>query len=362
MTNGWFKKLGEKIWTPWFIKFIHSRGYFNIYTNFLHERALSISHRDAGVNYGKTAGPDSRLLDENSLDFNLLELYPLKDLKWYDFCFREVAANRILRSSNELGSVLQSVQKKNSVILVSLFRVPEIIVRNILCHFEGLNIQNYILVGPSSDFLMDLARRGHPVIDPGHFSDFSKITNSMNFHDSTLELLNEILVMASAAKKNLELGYGVWVVNGNMIPRSSDSFLDSFDQKNDFYIGKTSRLLFIRSSSSTSKIWSDAFMFKIASSVETLAKQSIPSANILFYSVEKLLEQQNIKFKNIDEMGLGLDLGTTHVNSTSFQRESKFTIWSSDTEVDIIQKQLANLSFWFLDGDSSCSAVVCHPS
>ncbi|THG10957.1 hypothetical protein TEA_000007 [Camellia sinensis var. sinensis] len=38
-----------------------------------------ISHRDAGVNYGKTAGPDSYLLDE---DFNLLEMHPLSKLKW----------------------------------------------------------------------------------------------------------------------------------------------------------------------------------------------------------------------------------------------------------------------------------------
>ncbi|KAM7272237.1 hypothetical protein ACFE04_026900 [Oxalis oulophora] len=55
VTTGWYKKLGEKIWTPWFIKFIHSRGYYNFYTNYQHERALSVSHRDAGVNYGKTA-------------------------------------------------------------------------------------------------------------------------------------------------------------------------------------------------------------------------------------------------------------------------------------------------------------------
>lgn len=80
--------MGERIWTPWFISFIHSRGYFNIYTNFLHERALSVSHRDAGVNYGKTAGPDSYLLDESSLDIDLLEMQPLTKLKWYDFYFK----------------------------------------------------------------------------------------------------------------------------------------------------------------------------------------------------------------------------------------------------------------------------------
>ncbi|KAL6579727.1 hypothetical protein OROMI_007751 [Orobanche minor] len=168
VTNGWYKKLGEKIWTPWFIKFIQCRGYFNIYTNFEHERALSVSHRDAGVKYGKTAGPDSHLLDENSLDFNLLELYPLNDLKWYDLCFRQIVVNRIVRSANELGQVLQSVQREKSVILVSLYRVPEMAVRNMLCHFEGLSVHNYILVGPTSEFLFDLARRGYPVIDAGN--------------------------------------------------------------------------------------------------------------------------------------------------------------------------------------------------
>lgn len=169
MTTGWYKKLGEKIWTPWFIRFIQSRGYFNIYTNFLHEQALSISHRDAGVNYGKTAGPDSYLLEEGSVDFILVELYPLNDLKWYNFCFREVYTNRIVRN------ILC-----HFVVLVSLYRAAETFVRNILCHFEGMNIQNYILVGPTSHILIDLARRGHPVIDAGHF-DFDKLAKSLIF-------------------------------------------------------------------------------------------------------------------------------------------------------------------------------------
>ncbi|GJN37997.1 hypothetical protein PR202_gb27003 [Eleusine coracana subsp. coracana] len=90
-------KMGERIWTPWFIKFVHARGYFNIYTNFLKERALSVSHRDAGVNYGRSVGPDSTLLDGKNLDFNIWDLQPLKKLKWYDFCFNEVLPGRIVR-------------------------------------------------------------------------------------------------------------------------------------------------------------------------------------------------------------------------------------------------------------------------
>ncbi|KAI7982060.1 hypothetical protein LOK49_LG15G02369 [Camellia lanceoleosa] len=134
VTTGWYKKMGEKIWTPWFIKFIHCRGYFNLYTNFSQERAFSISHRDAGVNYGNTAGPDSYLPDEDfnlleragpdsyllDEDFNLLETQPLSKLKWYDFCFRQVLPDRVVRSFDELGSVLCSMQKLETIILVAM--------------------------------------------------------------------------------------------------------------------------------------------------------------------------------------------------------------------------------------------------
>ncbi|KAK4441403.1 hypothetical protein Salat_0475200 [Sesamum alatum] len=362
VTNGWYKKMGEKIWTPWFIKFIQSHGYFNIYTNFLHERALSISHRDAGVNYGKTAGPDSYLLDENSIDSNFLELYPLSSLKWYDFCFREVLANKIVRSSNDLGSVLQSVQQNNTVVLVSLYRVSETIVRNMLCQFERLNIRNYILVGPTSHFLLDLARRGHPVIDASQFSDFSQLAKSINVQDSTVELIKEILVKVYATRKSLELGYSTWLLEGNMLPVSRDSCFDSFGQSNDFYIGKTTGLFFVRSSSSTLKIWADHFLYDVASLVDTLRKQSGSNDGMIISAVEKLLEKQKVAFKNIDDMQLGLDVSTIRANLTSSQMKNKFIFWSSGTELDIIQRQLVLLDFWVVDSDSSCTAVVCHRS
>ncbi|PIN17469.1 hypothetical protein CDL12_09870 [Handroanthus impetiginosus] len=347
VTTGWYKRIGEKIWTPWFIKFIHSHGYFNIYTNFGHEQALSVSHRDAGVNYGKTIGPDSYLLEENSFNFNLLELYPLNSLKWYDFCFREVLTNRIVKSSNDLRSILQSVQKNNSVVLVSLYRMSETVIRNMLCHFERLNIQNYLLMGPTSHFLLDLARRGHPVIDASEFSE------SVNFQDSTVELMKEILVKAYVTKKCLELGYNTWLVDGNMLPSSTDSFFDSFGHANDFYIGKTGRLFFVRSSTSAIKIWSDNFMYNIASLVETLRKEAVSHDSILFYAIERFLEKQKIKYSNIDDI---------HANGTLFEMKNKFIFWSSDTEMDIIQRQLVHLDLWVVDGDSSCTGVVCHPS
>ncbi|KAL6518724.1 hypothetical protein OROHE_017774 [Orobanche hederae] len=352
VTTGWYKKMGEKIWTPWFVKFIQSRGYFNIYTNFLHERALSISHRDPGVNYGKTAGPDSKLLnEEDSLDFDLLELHPLNSLKWYDFCFREVLVNRIVRSSDDLRPVLRTVQKNNSVILVSLYRKPEIIIRNILCHFERLNIRNYLLIGPTSSFLLDLARRGNPVIDAGEFSEFSQLAKSINFQDSTLDLIREILVEAYATKMSLELGYSTWLVDARTVPISGGSFSDWFGASNDIYIGKTNGLLFVRGSSSASKIWSSSgFVYDIASLVDTFTKESVSQDSIVFYAVEKLLEKRNIKFS------------TFRANETSFGMKNKFIFWSSETALDMIQRRLADLDMWVVDSDFSCTGVFCHQS
>ncbi|KAL0418444.1 UNVERIFIED_CONTAM: hypothetical protein Sradi_1257900 [Sesamum radiatum] len=300
VTTGWYRKMGEKIWTPWFIKFIQSHG--------------------------------------------------------------EVLTNRIVRSSNDLGSVLQSVQQNNTVVLVSLYRVSETNVRNMLCHLERLNIRNYILVGPTSHFLLDLARRGHPVIDASQFSEFSQLAKSINFQDSTVELIKEILVKAYATRKSLELGYSTWLLDGNMLPISSDSFFDSFGHSNDFYIGKTAGLFFVRSSSSTLKIWADHFLYDVASLVDTLRKQSGSNDGMIISAVEKLLEKQKIAFKNLDDMQLGLDVSTIHANQTLSHIKNKFIFWSSGTELETIQRQLVLLDFWVVDSDSSCTAVVCHQS
>ncbi|CAA0826215.1 Unknown protein [Striga hermonthica] len=362
VTTGWYNKLGEKIWTPWFIKFIHSRGYFNIYTNFLHERALSISHRDAGVNYGKTAGPDSYLLDESSIDFNLMDLYPLNSLKWYDFCFREVLRNRIVRSSNDYESIIETVQKNNSIILLSVYRKPEMIIRNILCHFEKLNIQNYLLIGPTSDFLLDLARRGNPVVDASEFLDFSQLAKSINYQVSTLELIKETLVKAYAAKKSLELGYDTWLLDASTIPISGDSFLDSFDRSSDFYLGKSTQLLFFRGSSSASKIWNDNSLYDIASLVDPLIKDSVSHDSVIFHATEKILNKQKVKVSSVDDMQLAFDISVVHANRTLVRMKNKFIFWSSEEELDKVRRKLTELDMWVVDSDFSCTGVFCHQS
>ncbi|KAF7119662.1 hypothetical protein RHSIM_Rhsim13G0204200 [Rhododendron simsii] len=364
VTSGWYKRMGERIWTPWFIKFIHSHGYFNLYTSFSNERALSISHRDAGVNYGKTAGPDSNLLDLKSLDFDLLEMQPLSKLKWYDYCFRQVLPNRVVSNFNELGYVLHSLQKMKTIILVNIHKVPQTITRNLLCHFEGLNIQNYILVGPKSYFLLDLARRGHPVIDVDQFFDNVQSHKVIDVQGAGLELIKDILVKAYVVEKTLELGYNTWVVDGNMLPVSSNMFLDVADPSYDFYAGNTFKVLLVRSSSSAKKIWVVDFIRKVVTMAESSKGKGLVSMDGRnFASVAaKVLEQRGVNFKGIEEMNFGVDLNATYLNQTSLGDGKKMIYWSFEMEMDLVRKRLEEIGMWIIDGDSSCRAVVCHQS
>ncbi|OVA05709.1 hypothetical protein BVC80_1417g1 [Macleaya cordata] len=365
VTTGWYKKMGERIWTPWFIKFIHSRGYFNIYTNFQRERALSVSHRDAGVNYGKTAGPDSNLLDQNSLDFNLLEMQPLNSLKWYDFCFREVLPGRVVRSSDELKSVLYSLQKHKTIILISLFRTSQAVTKNMLCHLEKLDIRNHIFMGPGSDFLLDLARRGYPVIETEMLLNSIRSLRSMDSQGAKTGFIKEILVKAYIIKMCLESKYNSWVIDGNMLPISSDMFSDVQDPGYDFFATKDSELLFVRSSSTSAKIWVDSFIEKAIAKLNSLTgKDSFDRDHGNFgYAVARSLEEKGAKIKMVDEFSFGEKIGMDNGNQTQLREGKKFVFWSSEMGSDFIQRGLQNLGMWEIEEeDSSCTAVVCHQS
>lgn len=357
--------MGERIWTPWFIKFIQARGYFNIYTNLLYERALSISHRDAGVNYGKSVGPDSNLVGENSIDINHLEFHPLHSMKWYDFCFKEVFPDRIVQNFNELGSVIPSLQKMSNVILVTLHQESESVVRNLLCHFERLYIRNYILMGPKSDLLLDLARRGHPVIDTDRLYDNIRVYDKSNFNESTVELTKETFVKAYVVKKSLELGFSILVADSNRVPLNSDSFLNFIDPDavNDFFVGQNLELVFVRSSSSASKTWSDNILTQLGAELITnTASNSDPTGKNFAYLVKKLFEQKGVKFNTFDENKSSLNISSLDASQTSIQNRGQFVFWSSEMSTSLIQQQLVQLGLWIVDSDMSCTAVICYPS
>ncbi|KAJ6845790.1 uncharacterized protein M6B38_285675 [Iris pallida] len=360
VTTGWYKKIGERIWTPWFIKFIHSRGYYNIYTNFLHERALSTSHRDAGVNYGKTAGPDSKLLDKQSLDFNLWEMQPLADLKWYDFCFSEVHPWRVVTSYDGLGSVLGSL-KKQSIILVSLYRTTEKIARNLVCRLESLGLRNFIFIGDNIQFLHDLSRRGYPVIDSDKL--ISSISRKLTgLEQSDTDVIKEIGVKAVVLKRSLELSYDCWMIDGNILP-AINLFDELPNQSYSFSAAKDVGLVFFKSSTTSLKIWVDDFVLKVVAAAKTMLENNSVSAedkDFLHLITRTLKDTNSARVWRFDESKIGVKIGADTKHQKFLQNEKKLVFWSREATMDSVQRDLEELDMWLIDGDLSCVSVVCH--
>ncbi|CAA7039840.1 unnamed protein product [Microthlaspi erraticum] len=354
VTNGWYKRIGERIWTPWFIKFIHSRGYFNIYTNFPNEGALSVSYRDAGVNYGKTAGPDSKLLNESSVTPDFLKLQPLRNLKWYDYCFSEVVPGRVVRDLNELGTVLPSVQREKTVFLVSLFDANKMLISNLLCHFEKINTRNYIFIGPGSEFLFDLSRRGHPVIDADVFLD-TLVKSKTSYPNSVKEALGNAYVV----KKCLELGYSTWVFSSNALLVDKGQLLGRISPEDDFYVGESSEILVVQSSSNTQKLWSNEFLHSIAST-GTKTPSLKPSVDFI-QLVKELVERNGKKINNVEMMGIAENVDAKSLNQ-SLGDGKPVVYWSPEVGSGIIRMKLEKLNLWLINDDLSCRAVICHSS
>ncbi|BAB64213.1 unknown protein [Oryza sativa Japonica Group] len=356
-TTGWYKKMGERIWTPWFIKFVHSCGYFNFYTNFLKERALSVSHRDAGVNYGRSVGPDSTLLDGKNLDFNLWELQPLNKLKWYDFCFAEVLPGRVIRKFSELGSVLKSVQLENNVVLISLYSLEQRIARNLICYLEKSGMRNYIFLVDNTEFLDDLAHRGHPVIDAISLLQSIKMSSSIYSDD----FVKEIVVKAYVIKNCLDLGYNLWVLNGNTISLGS-KLNEPSDQSVDFFAAESVDLMFLRGSQSSKKTWNELDILRMADgmmSSKSGFSSSLEHKNFVRVLTGVLGNNGAVRLGKLDEEIMAVELGPNTSNRSLSEGHCKVLFWSHSMTSDSVQSQLENRGLWLIDSDSSCSAVVC---
>lgn len=354
-TTGWYKKMGERIWTPWFVKFVHSRGYFNIYTNFLKERALSVSHRDAGVNYEKSVGPDSTLLDGKNLDFNLWELQPLNKLKWYDFCFNEALPGRIVRKNSELGSMLKSLQLKSTVVFVTLYSIEEIFARNLICHLDKAGMKNTIFLGDNSEFLDDLAHRGYPVIDGVNFLQSIRLS-SLQGSDGFVQ---ETLVISYVIKACLDLGYNLWLLNGNMISLGN-KLIEPSDQSVDFFTADEG-LMFIRSSLDMKNKWNELAMSRVkAMCTSSDLSVSIKQKSFVHMLTEVMASSAGVRLGKLDEAMRVIELGPNTSNRSILEDKSNVLFWSRSRASDSVQKQLENMDLWLVDSDSSCSSVVCH--
>ncbi|XP_047173714.1 uncharacterized protein LOC124841479 isoform X2 [Vigna umbellata] len=256
-------------------------------------------------------------------------------------------------------SSLHYRQKRDSV-LVNLFGVSDAIARNLLCHFERLNIRNYILVGPPSDSLFDLARRGHHVINVDQFLSSVGLYKH-TWQGSNSDSIKSILAKIYVIKKCIENKYNTWVMDGNML-LTSDLFSESENPNDDFFVANNFELFYAKSSSSSEKIWVDGFVSKIVAEVKSLAgKDSEAHYRLSFvHIVTKLLEQKGARIRRVDESSLATKIGSGNV-SESFG-DKKLLYWSTEIELDSISKWFKELNLWNIDNDLSCTAVVCHKS
>ncbi|XP_031474276.1 uncharacterized protein LOC116246580 [Nymphaea colorata] len=348
VTTRWHRSIGYKIWTPWFVKFVHSRGYYNMYSNFLRERALSVSHREAGVNYRTRAGPDSKLIVNGSLDVDLWDIKPLRSLKWYGYCFNQVIPGRIVKTLNDLSSLLHSLQRDKAVIFVSLYGVAEAISRNLLCHFENLNIQNYIVLGHGDNFLYDLARRGHPVID----TEKLVLDVKRGSWNAISKQGKEVLVTAHVIKKSVEKGYNAWLISGNMIP-TGDQFSKSFHAKYDFATANDLELSFFKSSGSK-------LLHKLIDSVigGKLSLNKLSFAQL----IGGFRKESGLPIKTIDVEKIAHRVTPNQGKKNDLANGRKMIFWSPDLQLTVLEGHLRQLGLWVIDEELSCTSVVCHSS
>ena len=301
---------------------------------------LTVSHRDAVVNYGKSVWPDSTLLDGKNLDFNVWELHPLKKRRWYDFCFDEVLPGRVVRKFSELVSVLKSVQLKSIVVLISLYSVEERFARNLICHLDKADMQNYIFLGDDSEFLDDIAHRGYPVINGTGFLQSIKMSGFVSSDD----FAKKTSIKSYVIKACLDLGYNLWLLNGNMISLGT-KLIEPSDQSADFFTADVG-LVFIRSSLKSKKAWSELTM----SRVQMMCTSSDFSASLKQKSFVRILTEVlassvRARLRKLDEGIRVIELGPNTSSKFTSEGQSNVLFWAHSMASNSVQKQLEKYGF-----------------
>lgn len=359
-TNSWYKKLGDKIWTPWFIKFVHSRGYFNLYTNFDGEVALSVSHRESGVNYKKSSGPDSRLITMNEGNHSMLwVMSPPQSLQRYDYCFREVKVHRLAKTLPELNTILDFVSANttlSSVVLVNTVGVPEWLVRNWLCHTERLGLRNFVLLGDNEVFTSDLARRGYATMSSQLFSE----SDEPNF------AVNRDLLAVQAVQGILSLGYNVWLTRADTVWIHNPLLflkVSKFEAMDADFFGSEPldrfhpALLYIKSSPDVSNVWGN-FVQNMTVVVNSTQNESIwPSFRDFVNSATMGFRYQPLPSNICGGYEDMLPADSTKVSS-------RYVILLNGVEERRLYDVLRRLNaagLLAIDKDLSCKQVYCQP-
>lgn len=357
VTTGWYHRSRERIWTPWFIKFAYYKGYFNLYTHFPNEQALSVSYRDKGVNTKKEAGPDSNLIGNgNSSGMPSWEMKPLKHLKRYDYCFHEVIQGKLIKNAEEVYKIVPFLQANRTVILVNAVGFPEEVIRNWLCQFSKFGFRNYVILLQDHVLEEDLLRRGHAVmhLDPGLLEKgFDQLDNSHILY------IKNILTIAQAITWVLQADYNVWITKVDTL-WAANPFPSIRVDKTDMVgfaagLGISTELLYIKCSKGTLSLWRSIYK-DVAHQAESLTRSRNfkPGKDFLEGLVGRLVSKGTLIFKTLAPT-LKANIFTVLKNRTGLPVALLTGIPINDSCVTVLR----SLGWWMLDSELSCTGVFC---
>eukprot|EP00122_Pirum_gemmata_P015146 Pgem_evm1s14152 len=300
VTDDWYRAVGETIWTPWFIKFVYANNYYNLYTSFPNNGALSVSYQDVGVSYKKSGGADSYLIrevpKENSPGWSLP---PIEKIIKYNYCFQNVGTGINLATAgvyeNDLKKLAKAAaDKTNSVYLMYASSSMDTMLRNFLCHVSKIEFGLILFVVDEKEYGQKLQTEGRLV----YFLKATKGThNVLLFGDKNYRLA--MLERSIAVEQLLSYGYNTIVIDADiallkdptLYLQGNYDIIGQFDHPKYFCGG----FLKLFSTTTTISVWQQVIK-KFKEGIVTEQKK-INEQILLFTIVEKMIKDGTIKSK-----------------------------------------------------------------
>ncbi|KAI5063958.1 hypothetical protein GOP47_0020628 [Adiantum capillus-veneris] len=366
VTTGWYHRSKERIWTPWFIKFAYSKGYFNLYTHFSNEQALSVSYRDKGVNTKKEAGPDSTLIgNENVSGLNSWEMKPLDQLKRYDFCFHEVKQGRLIENAQGVKTIVPSFEENGTVILVDAVGFREEVIRNWLCQFSKLSIRNFVILIQDRELEKSLLRQGHAVMHLAPELLEKEIHRTLKHPTlkDKIVYIERALTVIQAVTMITHSGYNIWLTDVGTLWLANPFPLVHIDNADilgfTWGTGVSSELLYIKGSKRMMSFWGNLYRNVlhqadfVANSISSNYKQ-----NYLGVMIGNNMSKGTLSFKPLSTT-LKVDLSVAYSNESDGPPKLAAALLVGIPSNDSYASALKSFGLWKLDEELVCTGVYC---
>ncbi len=235
VTDQWYRKMGEAIWTPWIIRWAYARGMYNMYANF--PRTLAGNYREAGVNYdGRSAKLDFALITDRSdptFRSTILEKQQLTgfdSLQRYDYCMRRVILGTLVDTSRETieyGVIRAIVTTSDPVYLYNQMCFCEQMSDKVLA--QACRTQYFYNAGNNRELAHLMQARGFnalytPTPDLSWSTSFAQNLSNKVKSIAIIDLTGRLLVPRPSMDKYVSSdGFGVSVDNRVVVIDPSDA-------------------------------------------------------------------------------------------------------------------------------------------